>query len=68
MEYIIDTDKITLDFDEDRKTKDLYEYRLTVFDSNCHYSDEIHLKAEHLQDLLKGLNDNKDLIKCDDFD
>ncbi len=68
MEYIIDTDKITLDFLEERKDRDLYEYRLTIFDSNGHYSGELHLNGEHLLDLLEGLEKNKDNIKVSDFD
>lgn len=55
MEYLIDTDKITLDYSEDRKDRDFDEFRLTIFDNNNHYIGEIQLNAEHLLDLVNGL-------------
>ena len=54
MEEIIYDEHIVLDFDSSKS-----EYRLSIFDKNSHYLDEIYLTKEHLSELyegLKGLN------------
>lgn len=53
-DFIID-EHISLDYDSDRKNKGLDEYRLSIFDKNLHYTDEIFLSKTHLFELLNGL-------------
>lgn len=53
-EFIID-EHISLDYDSDRKNKGLDEYRLSIFDKNLHYTDEIFLNKTHLFELFNGL-------------
>lgn len=55
-DFIID-EHITLDYDSERKNKGLDEYRLTIFDSNLHYTDEIFLNKTHLYELFNGLKE-----------
>lgn len=68
MEYIIDTENITLDYSESRKDKSLYEYRITVFDDNGHYSDEIYLSDSHLLDLVDELQKITNSLKRNEFE
>lgn len=60
MEDIIIDEHVSLDYDSDRKNKGLDEYRLTVFDNNLHYNDEIFLNETQLYELFNGLK-NVDL-------
>lgn len=53
-DFIID-EHISLDYDSDRKNKGLDEYRLSIFDKNLHYTDEIYLNKTHLFELFNGL-------------
>lgn len=53
-DFIID-EHISLDYDSDRKNKGLDEYRLSIFDKNLHYTDEIFLNKTHLFELFNGL-------------
>lgn len=55
MKDIIIDEHISLDYDSERKNKGLDEYRLSIFDSNLHYTDEIFLNETHLFELLNGL-------------
>lgn len=55
-DFIID-EHITLDYDSERKNKGLDEYRLTIFDGNLHYTDEIFLNKTHLYELFNGLKE-----------
>lgn len=55
MKDIIIDEHISLDYDSERKNKGLDEYRLSIFDSNLHYTDEIFLNETHLCELLNGL-------------
>lgn len=55
MEDIIIDEHVSLDYDSDRKNKGLDEYRLTVFDNNLHYNDEIFLNETQLYELFNGL-------------
>lgn len=61
MENVFETENIILDYSEDRKERDLDVFRLSLFDKNGHYNDEIHLSLEHLIDLA-------DCLKKIDFD
>lgn len=53
-DFIID-EHISLDYDSNRKNKGLDEYRLSIFDKNLHYTDEIFLNKTHLFELFNGL-------------
>lgn len=55
MKEILNDEHIELDYDDNRITQDLYEYRLSIFDKNMHYVDEIFLNKEHLLELFNGL-------------
>lgn len=55
MEEIINDEHISLDYDDTRPNRDIYEYRLTTFDNNAHYENEIYLNKEQLLELYEGL-------------
>lgn len=59
MKEIIYTDNITLDLFENKN-----EYRLSLFDENGHYLDEIYLTPFQLRDLIEKGRDIE--IECDD--
>lgn len=48
-------DHIELDYNIERKDKGIYEYRLSIFDANGHYQDEIYLGTTHLIELYHAL-------------
>lgn len=61
MKELIDTDRITLEYDANEK-----EYRLSLFDKYYHYLDEIYLSPKQLKELIEN---GKDLeIICEDDD
>ena len=55
MEYLIETDRIELDFNEAREDDDLGEHRLTLNDRYGHYDTQVYLDSEQVRDLLDGL-------------
>jgi len=56
MEYIVDTNKISLDYSEDRINKDMPEYRITLYDKYGHFDTDVYITKEQMEDLLTGLN------------
>lgn len=61
MNEMIYTDNITLDYCANND-----EYRLSLFDANGHYVDEIYLTPRQLKDLIE---EGKNLeISCNDDD
>ena len=55
MDFLIETDRIELDYDESREDRDLGEYRLTLNDRYGHYDTQVYLDDEQVRDLLDGL-------------
>lgn len=55
MEFLIETDRIELDFNEAREDDDLGGYRLTLNDRFGHYDTQVYLDGEQVRDLLDGL-------------
>ena len=44
MEYFVDTEKLSLDYSEDRILNDLPAYRLTIYDKFGHFDADIYQK------------------------
>lgn len=59
LKEIINTDNITLDYFNETD-----EYRISLFDTNSHYIDEIYITPLQLRDLIE--NGKKLEIKCKD--
>lgn len=55
MEYLIETDRIELDYNEAREDEDLGGYKLTLYDRYGHYDTQVYLDGEQVRDLLDGL-------------
>ena len=67
MDFLIETDRIELDFNEAREDNDLGGYRLTLNDRFGHYDTQVYLDSEQVRDLLDGLKAIEDKIpKKDD--
>ena len=62
MEELINTDYITLDY-----IGDTNEYRLSLFDENYHYVDEVYLTPEQLKDLIDEGQNLEIRCKDDEF-
>ena len=56
MEYFVDTEKISLDYSEERITNDLPAYRLTIYDKFGHFDADVYLSDEQINDLIDGLD------------
>jgi hypothetical protein len=56
MEYFVDTEKISLDYSEERIMNDLPAYRLTIYDKFGHFDAEVYLFDEQIKDLIDGLD------------
>lgn len=59
MDEIINTENISLDYSNEND-----EYRLSLFDRNYHYTDEIYLTPIQLRDLIEYGKEIK--ITCED--
>ena len=55
MEYFVDTEKISLDYSEERIANDLPAYRLTIYDKFGHFDADVYLSDEQVNDLIDGL-------------
>lgn len=60
MEYIVDTERISLDYSEDRLDNDMPEYRLTIYDKYGHFDADVYLTQEQIDDLVEGFEKIKD--------
>jgi hypothetical protein len=56
MEYFVDTEKISLDYSEERIMNDLPAYRLTIYDKFGHFDADVYLSDEQINDLIDGLD------------
>ena len=55
MEFLIDTKRIELDYEENREDNDIGQYRLTLNDKYGHYYMQVFLDTEQIRDLIDGL-------------
>lgn len=55
MEFLIDTKRIELDYEENREDNDIGQYRLTLNDNYGHYYMQVFLDTEQIRDLIDGL-------------
>ena len=55
MEFLVETDCISLDYSEEREVP----YRVTMYDKYGHFDGEIFLTEEQIQDLSVGINNIK---------
>lgn len=59
MDELINSENITLEYNERDDN-----FRLTLFDENSHFLEEIYLSRSHMRDLLNGSkNIDENLIK-----
>lgn len=55
MEYFVDTERISLDYSEDRLDNFMPEYRMTLYDKYGHFDADVYLTKEQVDDLVEGL-------------
>lgn len=55
MEYILDTENISLDYSNEREFNNSPGYRLTLYDIHGHFDKEVYLRKEQILDLIEGL-------------
>ena len=60
MEYFVDTERVSLDYSEDRLNNDLPAYRLTFYDKYGHFDADIYLTQEQIDDLAEGFEKIKE--------
>ena len=60
MEYFVDTERVSLDYSEDRLNNDLPAYRLTLYDKYGHFDADVYLTQEQIDDLLEGFEKIKE--------
>ena len=56
MEYFIDTERVSLDYSEERSINDIPSYRLTLYDKYGHFDADVYLTDEQIKDLLIGFD------------
>ena len=61
MEYLIDTENISLDYSEDRELNDKPSYRLTLYDKHGNFDTDVYLRYEQVKDLVNLLKENNNL-------
>ncbi len=54
MEYFVDTERISLDYSEDRELNELPAYRMTLYDKYGHFDADVYLTKEQIDDLTEG--------------
>jgi hypothetical protein len=54
VKYIIDTDRISIDYDESRELDSKPAYRITLYDMHGHFDDEFFIDKEQF-DVLKEM-------------
>ena len=62
MEYLIEIDRIELDYNEAREDDDLGGYKLKLYDRYGHYDAQVYLDGGQVRDLLDGLKTIEDKI------
>lgn len=60
MEYLVDTERVGLDYSEDRILKEMPAYRLTLYDKYGHFDADVYLTDGQIDDLIAGLNKIKE--------
>jgi len=55
MEYFVDTERVSLDYSEDRLKNDLPAYRLTLYDKYGHFDSDVFITEEQMEDIIDGL-------------
>lgn len=55
MEYFVDTERVSLDYSEDRLLNEMPAYRLTLYDKYGHFDSEIFITDEQINDLVEAL-------------
>ena len=60
MEYFVDTENISFDFDEMRRLSDNPEYRITLLDKYGHFDSEMYLTREQVVDFAEGFDKIKE--------
>lgn len=60
MEYFVDTEKISLDYSEERITNGLPAYRLTLYDKYGHFDSDVFITEEQMKDIVEGLEKIKE--------
>jgi len=63
MEYFVDTERVSLDYSEDRVINQSPAYRLTLYDKYGHFDMDAFITEEQMKDLLEGLDKIKENIK-----
>ena len=56
MEYFVDTERVSLDYSEDRLLNETPAYRLTLYDKYGHFDSEIFITDEQINDLVEAFN------------
>jgi hypothetical protein len=56
MEYFVDTERVSLDYSEDRLLNETPAYRLTLYDKYGHFDSEIFITDEQINDLVEALD------------
>lgn len=56
MEYFVDTERVSLDYSEDRLLNETPAYRLTLYDKHGHFDSEIFITGEQINDLVEALD------------
>jgi len=56
MEYFVDTERLSLDYSEDRLLNETPAYRLTLYDKYGHFDSEIFITDEQINDLVEALD------------
>ena len=59
MEYFVDTERISLDYSEDRTIKEMPAYRLTLYDKYGHFDSDVYITDEQMEDLVVALENIK---------
>ena len=62
MEYFVDTERISLDYSEDRTIKEMPAYRLTLYDKYGHFVDDVQLTKEDVRNMYESLDAVKNTL------
>ncbi len=56
MEYFVDTERVSLDYSEDRLLNEMPAYRLTLYDKYGHFDSEVFITDEQINDLVEAFD------------
>ena len=56
MEYFVDTERVSLDYSEDRLLNETPAYRLTLYDKYGHFDSEVFITDEQINDLVEAFD------------